>query len=85
VGGPYFYNHDGTICENTKIVGGPFDGQPITFHDYVSPKGDMILVTDETIDYPCPGVTNQPTPITTGPVMGFKISGSATTRQVPAN
>jgi hypothetical protein len=76
-GGPYFYNHDGTLCENLKIVGGVFDGLTLTFHDYVSPKGDQILVTGEDIDYPCPGLTNPPGPLTAGPIMDFRISDVA--------
>ena len=73
-GGPYTYNPDGTICENLKIIGGLFDGQPITAHDYVSPKGDWILPTVESIDYPCPGLPQPQTGVLAGPATLFKIS-----------
>src|SRR5438105_10274359 len=47
--GPYYYNHDGTLCENVAIVGGAFNGQSLTFHDYVSPDGKLIFLTGAPI------------------------------------
>jgi hypothetical protein len=72
--GPYYYNHDGTICENLQIVGGAFAGQPLTFHDYVSPNGSQILVDNQNIDYACPGVAQPQTGLVAGPANLFKIS-----------
>lgn len=71
--GPYTYNNDGTLCENLKIVGGAFDGRPLTFHDYVSPKGD-ILLTGASIEHPCPGIAQPQTGLAAGPANLFKIS-----------
>jgi hypothetical protein len=56
LGGTYTYNGDGTICENLHIVGGPFDGQPVTFHTFLDPKGRWALPTATNIAYPCPGI-----------------------------
>lgn len=73
--GRYTYNHDGTLCENLKVVGGIFDGQNLTFHDYVSPKGDLIILDNININYPCPVVTPAQTPLATvGSTTLFKIS-----------
>ena len=72
--GPYYNNHDGTLCENVKIVGGVFNGQSLTSHDYVSPDGKQILISIQNIDYACPGVSNPPTALAAGPVNLFKIS-----------
>ena len=74
--GPYYYNHDGTLCENLAIVGGTYNGMPLTFHDYVSPDGKQILISQQNIDYACPGVAQQQpsTLLVAGPGSLFKIS-----------
>jgi len=69
--GTYSYNGDGTLCENVHIVGGPFDGQPLTFHTYVDPKGRWLLPTAENIAYPCPGIVANGQVIVSG--TAFKI------------
>jgi len=70
-GGTYRYNGDGTLCENLHIIGGPFAGQPITFHTYVDPKGRWLLPTAENIAYPCAGIVANGQII--GGVTAFKI------------
>jgi hypothetical protein len=72
--GPYYNNHDGTLCENVTIVGGAFNGQPLTFHDYVSRDGKQILISNQNIDYACPGVAQPQTGLVAGPGSLFKIS-----------
>jgi hypothetical protein len=72
--GPYTYNHDGTMCENLKILGGIFNGLPATFHDYVSPKGDLIFLANENIDYACPGIAQTQSGLAIGTANLFKIS-----------
>src|SRR6266446_809819 len=69
--GPYTYNHDGTLCENLTAVGGVFNGQQFTFHDYVSPKGDLIFLIGANIDYACPGVPSRPVALSAGPANLF--------------
>lgn len=57
VGGTYTLNGDGTLCENTAIIGGPLDGTPTVFHTYIDPKGKWLLASTQDIAYGCPDAT----------------------------
>ena len=68
----YTYNHDGTLCEHARLVGGPLDGTEFPFHTYVDPKGQWVFPTTQDIAYPCPNAASNLTGVNSqGP--GFKI------------
>jgi hypothetical protein len=52
--GTYTYNGDGTLCERAKFSIGPFKDIESMFHDYVSPDGGLIQVTNQDVAYDCP-------------------------------
>jgi hypothetical protein len=54
--GEYTYNGDGTLCENLKVVGGPFDGTPVPFLTYVDPDGKWLMVHSQDATQVCPGL-----------------------------
>jgi hypothetical protein len=56
IGGTYRYNGDGTLCENLAIIGGPLDGQAVTFHSQVDPKGKWVMLSAQNVAYACPGL-----------------------------
>jgi hypothetical protein len=73
VSGDYSYNGDGTLCERSRIIGGPLDGIQFPFHTYVDTDGRWVFVTTQDIAYPCPNATPNPAGLTSqGP--GLKIS-----------
>jgi hypothetical protein len=71
-GGTYTRNGDGTACFNMKVIGGPLDGTPVTFHGYLDRAGRTAVLSLQDIAYPCPGIpANGPA---TASVAAFKIS-----------
>jgi hypothetical protein len=71
LGGPYTYNGDGTLCENTKFIGGLLNDIAITFHTYVDPKGKWLNSSNQDIAYACPGIV--PNGVVIGSAVSFKI------------